>query len=109
VLHERAPLFVRQSDGSIQNKYYLKVLNKMTENLPVKISASGPKNMILVGAEELIDAKRGGVTPTAVFVKVPYKDVTEETMPITFHVEAIGTDGQVYQSSRESIFIGPKR
>ena len=109
VLHERAPLFVRQSDGSIQNKYYLKVLNKMTENLPVKISASGPKNMILVGAEELIDAKRGGVTPTSVFVKVPYKDVTEETMPITFHVEAIGTDGQVYQSSRESIFIGPRR
>ncbi len=108
VLHERAPLFVRLSDGSIQNKFYLKVLNKMTENLPVKISAEGPENLILVGADEPVNAKHGGVTPTTVFVKVPYKDVVEETTPITFHVEATGADGEVYRSSRVSIFIGPK-
>lgn len=109
VLHERAPLFVRLSDGSIQNKYYLKILNKITEDLPVKVSASGPKNLVLVGADEPIDSVRGGVTPTNVFVKVPKRDLTEETAPITFHIETTDKAGETYTSSRESIFIGPRR
>jgi len=109
VLHERAPLFVPMSDGTIQNKYYLKILNKMTMDLPVKVTASGPENLILVGAEEPIDSKHGSVTPTTVFVKVPKRDLKQETTPITFHAEAKDEEGQVYKSSRESIFIGPRR
>jgi cytochrome c oxidase accessory protein FixG len=109
VLHERAPLFVRLSDRTIQNKYYLKILNKMNEDLPVHISASGPRNLELIGADEPIQAVHGGVTPHTVFVKVPLKDVIQETSEILFHLQAIGRDGTVYQSQRESIFIGPKR
>ncbi len=109
VLHERQPLYVRLSDGSIQNKFYLKILNKMTEDLPVRISATGPKNMILVGAEQAIDSSHGGVTQAVVFVKVPYIDVTEETLPIEFHVEATDKAGDIYRSTRESIFIGPRK
>jgi polyferredoxin len=109
VLHERSPLFVRLSDRSIQNKYYLKVLNKTNEAVPVQITASGPKNLELVGADAPIEAHRGGVSQATVFVKVPYRDVTEETMPIVFHLQSTNTSGEVFKSSRESIFIGPRR
>ena len=40
VIHARQPLFVMQSDGSIQNKYTVKILNKMTEDMEVTISAN---------------------------------------------------------------------
>lgn len=109
VLHERAPLFVVLSDGSIQNKYYVKILNKMNEDLPVSISASGPKNLVLVGADKAVNTKHGGVTPTTVFVKVPKKDLTAETESIVFHIQTTDKSGEVYESSRKSIFIGPKR
>ncbi len=109
VIHERLPLFVRQSDGSIQNKYYLKVLNKMTEDVAVTISASGPPNIKLQGAEEPVDASHGGVTQVTVFVRVPYKDVTEESMDISFHLEGKDSEGRAFTSSRESIFFGPRK
>ncbi len=109
VIHERLPLFVRQSDGSIQNKYYLKVLNKMNDDVPVTISASGPDGLQLVGADESVKANHGGVTQVTVFVRVPYKNVTEETMDVTFHLEGTGEDGQAYQSSRASKFFGPNK
>ncbi len=109
VIHERLPLFVRQSDGSIQNKYYLKVLNKMTEDVPVTVSASGPDNLVLVGADSAVEASHGGVTQVTVFVKVPYRDVTEETMDITFHIEGVGEEGQKFESSRASKFFGPRK
>jgi cytochrome c oxidase accessory protein FixG len=108
VLHERSPLFVRQSDGSIQNKFYLKILNKITEDVAVRISVDGPDGLLLVGAEEQVQASHGGVTQATVFVKVPRKNLTEETSQIVFHIEAKDKSGQVYKSSRDSIFIGPR-
>ena len=71
--------------------------------------ATGAKvNLVLVGAEEPVESKHGSLTPTTVFVKVPKRDLEQETTPITFHVEAKDEEGQVYKSSRESIFIGPR-
>ncbi len=84
VLHERAPLFVTLSDGSIQNKYTLKMLNKMPEDLAVRISASGPAGLKSVGAEEpvQIQAWRRCYRAT-VFVKVPKKNLSQERESIT--------------------------
>ncbi len=130
VLHERAPLFVTLSDGSIQNKYTLKMLNKMPEDLSVRISASGPEGLRLVGAEEPIQIHNGGVTPAMVFVKVPKKNLehddddrddddedrhpghrmpNEQQEPIRFRVEAVRGNGQVVKAERDSVFIGPGR
>jgi cytochrome c oxidase accessory protein FixG len=109
VLHERAPLFVTLSDGSIQNKYTLKMLNKTPEDLSVTISASGPEGLRLVGAEEPVTIRHGTVTPAMVFVKVPKKDLTQEHEPIQFRVEATRPNGQVVRSERDSVFIGPRR
>ena len=38
VLHDREPLFVQLSDGSIRNKYELKVMNKTDKDMQVAIS-----------------------------------------------------------------------
>jgi len=109
VLHERAPLFVRQSDGSIQNKYYLKVLNKMNGEARVRISASGPPSLTLIGTDQEILAVPEGVTLSTVFVKVPRRDLTQESSGILFHFEATDQAGRVFKGSRASIFIGPAR
>lgn len=109
VLHERAPLFVLQSDGSIQNRYTLKILNKVHEPLAVRIGVSGHPEMTLVGADSPIVAEPGGVTPATVFVKIPRRALSEEQQTISFHAEATRPNGTRVQSDRESVFIGPLR
>jgi cytochrome c oxidase accessory protein FixG len=107
VLHERAPLFVTLSDGSIQNKYTLKILNKMPEDLDVSVSVSGPKDLEVIGAEDKIHVRHGEVTPANVFVKMPRKDLDGDRVGVTFHVEGVRPSGQVVATKRASIFIGP--
>ena len=107
VLHERAPLFVMLSDGSIQNRYTLKILNKMPEDLSLRVTASGPKDMELVDAGSKVLAPHGEVTPAIVFVRMPPDDLHGDQVPVTFHVQGVRPSGQVVQTSRESIFIGP--
>ncbi len=107
VIHSRQPLFVLQSDGSIQNKYTLKILNKMTGDIPAKISISGIDGAILVDADLVTTARHGKVTPRTVFVRVPKKLLKQETTPIIFHVEGqLGEE--LLKAQRESIFIGPR-
>ena len=108
VLHERQPLFVLQSDGSIQNKYTLKILNKMTEDLALEITASGPEPLELSGADEPVTARRGEVTRAVVFARVPRRHLEAETQPIVFRVAGINGEGELLGSDRESVFIGPK-
>lgn len=111
VIHARQPLFVLQSDGSIQNRYTLKILNKLSEDMKVSVAAIEDdfKGIKLVGNEKEIVAKHGTVTPVTIFVKVPRKNLTEKSQPIVFTVEGSDKQGKVFQSKRESVFIGPKR
>jgi len=109
VLHERAPLFVILKDGSIQNKYTLKVLNKTTEDIQVRVSVSGPLGLELIGAEQELTARNGFVSAEIVFVRIPRKELTEEQVPITFQVEGKRSSGEVLRSRRKTVFIGPRR
>ncbi len=111
VIHSRQPLFVLQSDGTIQNRYTLKVLNKLPADMDVKVSVKQHdlKGLIISGAEKPVKANHGTVTPVTIFVKVPKKNLTAQSVPITFVVDGKEETGQVYHSERESVFIGPKR
>lgn len=106
VLHERQPLFVLQSDGSIQNKYTLKVLNKTADDIVVAISASGPEGLHL-GEAEPLTARAGRVTPATVFARVPGDKLTSDSESITFSVQAVHDPG--IRSDRTSVFVGPRR
>ncbi len=107
VLHARQPLYVLQSDGSIQNKYTLKILNKLADDVQVKISATGPKGLKIT-SNRLLVAQHGTVTPITTYVRVARKNLTVETQPIIFHIETVDSK-EPFSSHRESVFIGPKR
>lgn len=107
VLHERAPLFVKLSDGSIQNKYTLKLLNKSEGDLEVRISADSAVPITLVGAEEPLRAPSGEVTPTIVFVKIKHGDLSDERVPLTFYATTRLPNGTETTAARESAFFGP--
>jgi polyferredoxin len=107
VIHSRQPLYVLQSDGSIQNKYTLKILNKTTSDIPVNVSITGPEGAILVDGDQQIMTSNGQVTPRTVFVRVPQQNLNAETSPVIFHVTG-KEEGQILRSQRESVFIGPK-
>ena len=108
VLHDRQPLYVLQSDGSIQNRYTLKLLNKLPKDVMVRVTATGPEGLVLVGVDEPVSARQGNVTAAIVFARVPRDNVTAESIPIVFEIET-EAEGQLYSSQRESVFIGPKR
>lgn len=109
VLHERQPLYVTLSSGAVQNKYTLKILNKLGADITVHLSASGLPELELVGAEEPVRARRGEVTSTMLLVRVPPNSLTQESHPITFVAEALAPSGEAVKSSRDSVFIGPAR
>ena len=109
VLHERAPLFVQLSDGSIQNKYTLKLLNKANDDLSVSVSVEAGVPITVIGAEEPILIKHGEVTPVIVFVKIKRKDLGTESIPLTFVATPTLPSGAEIEAVRESAFFGPRR
>jgi polyferredoxin len=108
VLHDRQPLFVQMSDGSIQNKYTLKVLNKTEHDLEVYVSASGPEGLVVMDADHPIHAGRGNVTPRTVLVRVPRESLSKESVPVSFRV-ATADGNPATAGERKSMFIGPGR
>lgn len=110
VVHERQPLFVLEGDGSIQNKYYLKILNKTPKELHVQLSVKGPKGLEVHGdatnGAHLL-ANASGITSYTVYVRVPADDLGhEEQQNIEFHIQA--DENPKLTSSRESFFRGPE-
>jgi cytochrome c oxidase accessory protein FixG len=126
VLHQ--PLFVQQGDGSIQNRYTLKLLNKTPEELQVTITATGLPELVLVGAEEPIATAPGRVTTVVVFLRVPGERLPEayapgrvttvvvflrvpgERLPEAYSpviFEVVAQGDQAIREAVESVFVGP--
>jgi polyferredoxin len=107
VAPERQPLFVRMSDGSIQNKYVFKVLNKTHKDVYVKVSAEGGiSGQQIIGAEQPVLVYHGRATPFTIFVKAPEKGVLAEITPIEFRVENV--DDAAMTAEYQTMFNGPK-
>jgi cytochrome c oxidase accessory protein FixG len=104
---DRQPLFVMMSDGSIQNKYDFKVVNKTDKDLHVKVSAEGGvEGQVIIGAENPPLTHHGRGTSFTIFVKAPGASVKQEVTPIEFRVEAV-EDANV-SAEYSSKFNGPK-
>ncbi len=110
ILHARQPLFVIQSDGTIQNRYTLKILNKLNKDMKIKVSVnkSNFNDLSIIGADKEIVLTHGTVTPVTIFIKVPRKNIKEKSQPITFIAEGKDSEGNIYRSERDSVFMGPK-
>ncbi|HFC53144.1 MAG TPA: cytochrome c oxidase accessory protein CcoG [Gammaproteobacteria bacterium] len=105
VIHERQPLFVVESDGSIQNKYTLKVLNKTMQDIPVTVEVSGPEGAVVHGFRGSATIRRSTTTPLTIFVRVPRRNLRGESEPIRFRVTS--TQDPELHAEEESLFLGP--
>lgn len=107
VAPERQPLFVRMSDGSIQNKYVFKVLNKTSKDVYVKVVAEhGIGGQQIIGAEQPLLVHHGRATPFTIFVRAPEKNIHDEITPIEFSVENV--DDPTMSAEYNTMFNGPK-
>ena len=107
MLHERQPLFVVQSDGSVKNKYYLKLLNKTDQPLHVKVTVeSGPEGAVLVGAEHPLTANPGDITKHTVYAQVPRRQLKGESHPLILRITA--EEDAELSSEYETQFFGPR-
>lgn len=74
VVHERQPFFIKMSNGDVQNKYILKLLNKTKKTLAIQYSISGLYNARVSGIDEVIIIEPGKIIPINVFVRVDVSD-----------------------------------
>lgn len=108
IVHERQPLYVQMSDGSIQNKFDFKVLNKTDKNFRVKVTAEGGvKDQLIIGAEQNPMTHHGRGTSFTIFVKAPAANIQKDVVPIQFRVENVD-DPNVF-AEYTSKFYGPNK
>lgn len=109
VLHDRNPLFVKLSDGTIRNGYDIKVLNKTHEDREYKIKLSGLDNAeYRMNGAGAVDVNRFRVFADSVghfrlFLKAPKQ--AQERHDITFHLEELDTK---VTDEVDSVFISKK-
>ena len=107
VIHERQPLFVKLSDGSIQNKYTMKIVNTTEKELHLTIEADGVEGMSIVGSKEPIKVAVSKVKPVMVLLKAPTKSLKKSNIPILFKVYDI--NDKSIKTEYKSMFMGPKK
>jgi len=105
VVHERQPLYVKLSDGSIQNKYTVKLLNKTKETLKLNFTIEGIEGATLHGLSEMT-VEPGKVIPVTALVRVPEQYMTTDLAPIVF--KGIVESNDHIQVRYQSMFMGPK-
>jgi polyferredoxin len=106
VIHDRQPLYVRLSDGSIQNKYTLKLLNKTQQPLTVSYSVSGLEGASLHGMEQEVIVEPGRVVPVTALVRAP-AEVTEDGLAaITFEAKVL--EQPQLNTRYDSMFMAPE-
>jgi cytochrome c oxidase accessory protein FixG len=112
VLHDRNPIAVRLSDGSIRNAYTVRLLNKRGFDRVIAIDVEGPNNAIIhvVGVDSvtpdrpMIVIPRDTTSELRVLVTAPAADNGEKSIPVKFHVTDIGL-GEV--ASATDNFVAP--
>jgi len=105
VVHERQPLFVRLSDGSIQNKYTIKLLNKTKQTLEVRFDIQGLDGATLHGLKQMT-VEPGKVVPVTALVRVTEDQLKEGVTPIVFKGEVL-SDSNITLHYK-SMFMAPK-
>jgi cytochrome c oxidase accessory protein FixG len=105
VVHERQPLYVLLSDGSIQNKYTIKLLNKTKNTITIHFAIEGLEGATLHGLADM-KIEPGKVTPVTALVRAPQEQLNAGLIPIVF----IGkVENSTIAIRYESMFMSPKQ
>ena len=106
VLHERQPLFIRMSDGSVVNKYTIKAVNKTGKNVPVRIKVEGmPVQSVLVNNGDPVVLSPASLVPFHVLVRAKPELLKHEKTRITFELETENDDNT--ELEYKSVFVRP--
>lgn len=106
VIQERQPLYVLESDGSIQNKYVLKLVNETDKDVYVTFGAeSGMKGQTIKGTETPLLVRHGKLTQYTIFITEPKDQVTQKITSIVFNVKT--TVASTMQANYKTVFNGP--
>ena len=106
VVHDRAPLYVQMSDGWFQNRYDLKMLNKLDHEVDVMVTASGIEGMELIGADESFTLRSGTLSSRTVFIRAHSDQLTDSRMPVYFEVYNLNNPEDVI--AYEGAFFSPE-
>ena len=113
VLHERSPLFVQLSDGSIRNGYTYKVLNMVRKDRTFALQVDGipGASIEVVGndgksAEAELQVTGDDVNTFRIYVNAPDGNIQNSKTPLVF-VLTDKADGQTVRS--DTLFAGPGR
>ena len=112
VLHDRQPLYVQLTDGSLRNGYTVKLLNKLHEKRTLHLSTRGLEDATLSivgleGGDPKIDVVTDNLRALKVHVTVP-KDELEELHGVSTPFQFVVTDetdgSQIFH---DAAFMGP--
>lgn len=114
ILHDRNPLYVTLSDGSIRNGYQIKLINKSYEDRLYHLAVEGvqsPTYQVLgqgdagAGGIEL-PAARDGVTTYQLYLSTAASGLADTSTPLRFVVTDLTTEDVLVQND---VFRGPDR
>ncbi len=112
VLRDRAPLYVQQSNGDVQNAYTIKILNKTHEARTYRLSVEGLANADLSvasvdaqsGSSLTLTAEADSVATYRIFVRVPRGAATSGSSDVTVLARDL-TSGEI--GRHRSVFMAP--
>ncbi len=107
VLHDRQPLFIQLSDGSIQNKYDLKILNKTDQDMHISIVVDGPEGLTTQGIKEKMLLPASKLSSHIMFLKIPGKNLKSDKSTVTFRIQSFEEFGDLVEY--KSMFYGPRK
>jgi cytochrome c oxidase accessory protein FixG len=108
VLPDRAPLFVRLSDGRIQNAYTIKILNMQRAERRFTLAVEGADgvrvNIVGAAADGSLEARPDQVATYRVLVNLPPAALAGDTTAIAFLLTDLATGTA---ARHETVFKGP--
>jgi len=112
VLHDRAPLYVALSDGSLRNGYTVKILNKTNDQRDLQLALDGLPQAVMffagdgadAAAKLPLDVAADEVDEVRVFVRAPRAAVKGSATPFRFRL----LDGNGHELAHyDATFNGP--
>ena len=108
VLHDRQPLFVRMTDGSVRNAYTVRLTSKVNAPMAAQLVISGLPNALVEIADRpgtSLTLDSGDVMSLRVFLTTPRGEAPGGSAPVTFTLRDAGTGETIL--TEDTYFWGP--
>jgi cytochrome c oxidase accessory protein FixG len=106
VRHERSPVFTMMSDGSIQNVYYLNLLNKTEHHDEFRLEVKGLDGAQTNINDRVFELDSGEVKRFTLKIRAPWKQSYDEQHKIILLLHSKNNPNRIREY--DSMFIGPK-